>query len=72
MSTIVIVLLIYDHYKHIDRINLLGSYLRRDMFPLRYEHYVSFVLIKNTGRLIMSRIVICHRHWTIDRINLMG
>jgi hypothetical protein len=40
MSRIVIVLLIYHRYKHIDTINLLGSYRRRNMsmFPVSCGH----------------------------------
>jgi hypothetical protein len=36
MSRIVVVILINHHQKAIDSINLLGSYRRRNMFPVRY------------------------------------
>jgi hypothetical protein len=38
MSRIVIVTLIYDPHKLMDRINLLGLLYRRYVFPVRYEH----------------------------------
>jgi hypothetical protein len=36
MFKIVIVILMYHHHKPIDSINLLGSQLRRNVFPVRY------------------------------------
>jgi hypothetical protein len=36
MSRIVIVILIYHRDKPIDSINLLGSYRRRNVLPVRY------------------------------------
>jgi hypothetical protein len=36
MSRIVTVILIYHPHKRIDRINLLGSYRRRNAFPVKY------------------------------------
>jgi hypothetical protein len=36
MSKIVIVILISQRHKPIDSINLLGSYRRPDVFPVRY------------------------------------
>jgi hypothetical protein len=36
MSRIVIVILIYHRHKPIDSINLLDSYWRRNVFPVRY------------------------------------
>jgi hypothetical protein len=36
MSRIVIVILIYRRHKPRDSINLLGSYRRRNVFPVRY------------------------------------
>jgi hypothetical protein len=44
VSRIVIVIL-----KPIDPINLLGLLRRRNVFPVRYEHYPSFVLNKRQG-----------------------
>jgi hypothetical protein len=38
MFIIVIIILIYRLYKHIDCVNLLGSLQRRDVFDVRYEH----------------------------------
>jgi hypothetical protein len=35
MSRIVIAILIYHRHKPIDNINLLGSYRRRHVFPVR-------------------------------------
>jgi hypothetical protein len=37
MSISVIVVLIYHRHKPIDSTNLLDSYLRRNVFPVRYE-----------------------------------
>jgi hypothetical protein len=36
MSRIVIVILIYQHHKPVDTINLLDSERRRNVFPVRY------------------------------------
>jgi hypothetical protein len=46
MFRIVTVILIYNRHKRIDRINLFGSERRRNVSPLRYEHYQSCVLNK--------------------------
>jgi hypothetical protein len=42
-----IVILMYHRHKPIDRINLLGSWRRSKVFPVRYEHYQPCVLIKD-------------------------
>jgi hypothetical protein len=36
MSRIVIVILMYHRHTPIDSINLLGSYRRRNVFPVKY------------------------------------
>jgi hypothetical protein len=36
MSRIVIVILIYHHHEALDSINLLGSWRRRNVFPVKY------------------------------------
>jgi hypothetical protein len=46
MPIIVIVTLIHHRHKPTDRINLLGSLLRRNVLSVRYEHYPSCVLKK--------------------------
>jgi hypothetical protein len=35
-----------DRHNPIDRINLLGLYRRRDVFPVRYEEHPSCILNK--------------------------
>jgi hypothetical protein len=44
MPRIVIVILIYHRYKPIDSINLLRSYRRRNVFPVRYGQTYSVEL----------------------------
>jgi hypothetical protein len=44
MSTIVTVMLIYHRHKPVNRINLLGSQWRRNVFPVNYEHSSSSAL----------------------------
>jgi hypothetical protein len=46
MSSTMIVILIYHRHKPTDAINLLGSQWRRNVFPVRYEHYPPRVLNK--------------------------
>jgi hypothetical protein len=47
MSRIVTVVLIYHRHDPKDRINLLGSQWRSNVFPVRYEHDPSCVLNKD-------------------------
>jgi hypothetical protein len=37
MSRIVLIILIYHRHKSIDSINLLGSYRRHNVFPVKYR-----------------------------------
>jgi hypothetical protein len=46
MSRIAIVILIYHRHKPVDRINLLGTQWRLNVFPVRYKHYSLYVLNK--------------------------
>jgi hypothetical protein len=52
MSRIVTVLLIYHRHRPIDSINLLGSSLRRNVFPVRYEHYSCVLKDKDVGQCL--------------------
>jgi hypothetical protein len=46
MSGTVTVILMYHRHNPIDRINLLGSYRRGNVLPVRYEHCPPCVLYK--------------------------
>jgi hypothetical protein len=46
MTRFVTVILIYLRHKPIDRINLLGSQQRRNVLPVRYEHYALYDINK--------------------------
>jgi hypothetical protein len=78
MSKIVIVTLIYHRHKPIDSINMLGSWRRRNVFPVRYgqTYRVETSFKLKPGRWIMTGIVMViltyHRDKPIDSINLLG
>jgi hypothetical protein len=47
MSRTVTVILMYQLHKPEDRIDMLGSQQRHNVFPVRYEDYPSCVYIKD-------------------------
>jgi hypothetical protein len=55
MSRIVIVILIYHRHKPIDSINLLGSYRRRNVFPVRCtDKPIDLIYAVNSVQLIAT------------------
>jgi hypothetical protein len=76
LSRNVIVIIMYHRHKPIDRINLLDSQRRRNVFPVRFgqTYRIVFSFKYRTGQWILSRnmivMLIYNRHKPIDRIHL--